>query len=229
MPLSDLYEEFVGVTAINKSFTARLVNTPGMLGGPILPGSPGTAGPRRRGPRRVGEGRSVEQFGLYRRRQWPTGSYRNGMAAAARCGRRAVDLVLVARLLTIDGEAGARGGRIHGQVGWACAVLIGGTRSSPRLIDSRPGFEMERSRHSRRDAALSCRFRHRARCGAELTRLVASVRRYGLKSVSALIREYQQGGTLGLGVVVGSLIDPERSATLTSASTRWNDSCFAKC
>ena len=37
MPLSDLYEEFVGVTAINKSFTARLANTPGMLGGPILP------------------------------------------------------------------------------------------------------------------------------------------------------------------------------------------------
>ncbi len=37
MPLADLYEEFVGVTAINKSFTARLVSTPGMLGGPILP------------------------------------------------------------------------------------------------------------------------------------------------------------------------------------------------
>jgi len=37
MPLSDLYEEFVGVTAINKSFTARLASTPGMLGGPILP------------------------------------------------------------------------------------------------------------------------------------------------------------------------------------------------
>ena len=37
MPLSDLYEEFVGVTAINKSFSARLVSTPGMLGGPILP------------------------------------------------------------------------------------------------------------------------------------------------------------------------------------------------
>jgi hypothetical protein len=37
MPLSDLYEEFVGVTAISKSFTARLVSTPGMLGGPILP------------------------------------------------------------------------------------------------------------------------------------------------------------------------------------------------
>lgn len=37
MPLSDLYEEFVGVTAISKSFTARLVSTPGMLGGAILP------------------------------------------------------------------------------------------------------------------------------------------------------------------------------------------------
>ena len=37
MPLSDLYEEFVGVTAISKSFTARLVSTPGVPGGPILP------------------------------------------------------------------------------------------------------------------------------------------------------------------------------------------------
>lgn len=37
MPLSDLYEEFVGVTAINKSFTARLLNTPGLSSGPILP------------------------------------------------------------------------------------------------------------------------------------------------------------------------------------------------
>lgn len=37
MPLSDLYEEFVGVTAINKTFTARLVSTPGLSIGPILP------------------------------------------------------------------------------------------------------------------------------------------------------------------------------------------------
>ena len=37
MPLSDLYEEFVGVTSINKSFTARLVSSPGLLRGPILP------------------------------------------------------------------------------------------------------------------------------------------------------------------------------------------------
>ena len=37
MPLSDLYEEFVGVTAISKNFTARLVSSPGMVRGPILP------------------------------------------------------------------------------------------------------------------------------------------------------------------------------------------------
>jgi hypothetical protein len=37
MPLSDLYEEFVGVTSINKSFRARLVSTPGLTRGPILP------------------------------------------------------------------------------------------------------------------------------------------------------------------------------------------------
>ena len=37
MPLSDLYEEFIGVTAINTAFTARLVSTPGIARGPILP------------------------------------------------------------------------------------------------------------------------------------------------------------------------------------------------
>ena len=37
MPLSDLYEEFAGVTAINQSFTGRLASAPGALSGPILP------------------------------------------------------------------------------------------------------------------------------------------------------------------------------------------------
>ena len=37
MPLSDLFEEFVGVTAISKSFSGRLVGSPGALTGPILP------------------------------------------------------------------------------------------------------------------------------------------------------------------------------------------------
>lgn len=37
MPLSDLFEEFVGVTTINKSFSGRLVGSPGAITGPILP------------------------------------------------------------------------------------------------------------------------------------------------------------------------------------------------
>ena len=37
MPLKDLYEEFVGVTAISRSFIGRLSNAPGAMNGPILP------------------------------------------------------------------------------------------------------------------------------------------------------------------------------------------------
>jgi hypothetical protein len=37
MPLSDLFEEFVGVTAINASFTGRLLSAPDVLTGPIMP------------------------------------------------------------------------------------------------------------------------------------------------------------------------------------------------
>ena len=37
MPLSDLYEEFVGVTAISESFTGRLTSAPGSTGGAIMP------------------------------------------------------------------------------------------------------------------------------------------------------------------------------------------------
>jgi hypothetical protein len=37
MPIADLYEEFVGVTAINQSFAGRLSNTPSTTTGPIMP------------------------------------------------------------------------------------------------------------------------------------------------------------------------------------------------
>ena len=37
MPLAELYEEFVGVTAIAQSFTGRLSNTPSTAPGPIMP------------------------------------------------------------------------------------------------------------------------------------------------------------------------------------------------
>ncbi|HYB97125.1 MAG TPA: hypothetical protein VEC39_19290 [Vicinamibacterales bacterium] len=37
MPLSDLFEEFAGLTAINSGFTGRLLAAPAALAGPILP------------------------------------------------------------------------------------------------------------------------------------------------------------------------------------------------
>ena len=36
MPLSDLFEEFTGVTEINESFNGRLARAPGATGGPIM-------------------------------------------------------------------------------------------------------------------------------------------------------------------------------------------------
>ena len=37
MPLKDLYEEFVGVTATSGSFTGQLSSAPGVMNGPLLP------------------------------------------------------------------------------------------------------------------------------------------------------------------------------------------------
>jgi hypothetical protein len=46
--------------------------------------------------------------------------------------------------------------------------------------------------------------------GPELSRLLASVKRFGRRSAAGLLREYQSAGydIAGAGVIVGSLIDP---------------------
>src|SRR5262245_33460803 len=93
--------------------------------------------------------------------------------------------------------------------GWACAVLVGGTPASPRLIDSRrveisdPGIpDAKQPYHAGFGTARGS--------GDELKRLVSSVKTYGRKSVSSLIRDYQKKAVVrAAGVVVGSLIDPK--------------------
>jgi len=93
--------------------------------------------------------------------------------------------------------------------GWACAVLIGGTPAGPRLVDSRrveisdPGIpDAKQPYHAGFGTARDA--------GDDLKRLVSSVKGYGRKSVSALIREYQKSASVAAaGVVVGSLIDPK--------------------
>ena len=97
--------------------------------------------------------------------------------------------------------------------GWAAAVLLTGSPSSPRVADSRrielsdPAIPESRQpyHHGFGTARAS---------GAELSRLVDSVRRFGRKSVTGLFREYSSSGhrLTGVGVVVGSLIDPDSIA-----------------
>jgi hypothetical protein len=95
--------------------------------------------------------------------------------------------------------------------GWASAVLLTGSATSPGVVDSRrvdlsdPAMPESRQPYhagfgTARDA------------GPERTRLIASVKRYGRHALIGVIRDYQNAGhrLRGVGVVVGSLIDPER-------------------
>jgi hypothetical protein len=92
--------------------------------------------------------------------------------------------------------------------GWAAAVLLAGPAAAPRVIDSRrveisdPGVPGSTQPYHEG-------FGTARNAGGELERLVASVKAYGRKSVTAMLRECQQQVPLrGAGVVVGSLIDP---------------------
>jgi hypothetical protein len=97
--------------------------------------------------------------------------------------------------------------------GWAAAVLLGGPIAAPQVLDSRrvelsdPGVAESRQPYHAGFATARA-------AGAELTRLVGSVKRFGGKSVTDLIGQYRHPGRelRGAGVVVGSLIDPDQIA-----------------
>jgi hypothetical protein len=97
--------------------------------------------------------------------------------------------------------------------GWASAVLVGGSPTSPRVVDSRrvdlSDPAMPESRQPYHAGFGSAREARR-----DLSRSIAAVKRFGRHSVTALIRQYQAAGhqVRGAGVIVGSLIDPERIA-----------------
>jgi hypothetical protein len=93
--------------------------------------------------------------------------------------------------------------------GWAAAVLVTGSAETPRVVDSTrielcdPAIpESRQPYHEGFGTARGL--------GPELTRLLGSVRRFGGASVTAELRRYHAEGHLlvGVGVVVGSLIDP---------------------
>ncbi len=93
--------------------------------------------------------------------------------------------------------------------GWAAAVLLRGTAASPCLIDSRR-IELSDPDIPESRQPYHAGFGTARADGADLTRLVGSVRRFGRRSVKAIIRTYATAGhpLAGAGVVVGSLVDP---------------------
>jgi hypothetical protein len=96
--------------------------------------------------------------------------------------------------------------------GWAATVLLIGSPASPRLADScridlsDPAIpESRQPYHAGFGTARSS--------GAELKRLVTSVRRFGRRSVMSVVETYATGHAFtGAGLVVGSLNDPGRIA-----------------
>lgn len=97
--------------------------------------------------------------------------------------------------------------------GWAAAVLLSGSPTSPHVVDS--------SRIDLSDPAIPesrqpyhAGFGTARDSGPELSRLLRAVRQLGRQSVSGLIRRYRAAGhqLAGAGVVVGSMIDPARIA-----------------
>jgi hypothetical protein len=97
--------------------------------------------------------------------------------------------------------------------GWAAAVLLTALLDSPRVADSRridlsdPALPESRQPYHAGSGTVRA-------TGPGLSRLLLSVRRFGSHSVTALIRGYKASGhqLAGAGIVVGSLVDPERIA-----------------
>ncbi len=97
--------------------------------------------------------------------------------------------------------------------GWAAAVLLIGPPTSPRVADSRR-VELSDPVIPESRQPYHAGFGTARGSGPELSRLLRSVRRFGRQSVVGLIRHYKAADhqLAGVGVVVGSLIDPERIA-----------------
>jgi hypothetical protein len=97
--------------------------------------------------------------------------------------------------------------------GWACAVLLVGSAESPQVVESRR-VDLNDPAVPESRQPYHAGFGTAREAGPELSRLISAVRRFGQRSVTGLVRHYQAFGhpVRGAGIVVGSLIDPERIA-----------------
>jgi hypothetical protein len=96
--------------------------------------------------------------------------------------------------------------------GWAAAVLVAGTPDDIQVVDSRR-VELSdpanpQSRQPYHDGFATARD-----VGDSLTEMLASVRRFGRQSMARLLGDYGARHLItGMGIVVGSLIEPDKIA-----------------
>ena len=97
--------------------------------------------------------------------------------------------------------------------GWASAVLLVGPASAPGVLESRR-VELSDPADPEARQPYHAGFGTARDSGPELTRLITAVQKFGRRSATTLIRRYQASGhpVRGAGLVVGSLIEPERIA-----------------
>jgi hypothetical protein len=95
--------------------------------------------------------------------------------------------------------------------GWAVAVLVNGPLATPQVVDSRR-IELSDPAIPESRQPYHAGFGTARPDSPDLSRLLRAVRRFGRHSVTDVIRQYRAAGhqVIGAGVVVGSLIDPER-------------------
>jgi hypothetical protein len=95
--------------------------------------------------------------------------------------------------------------------GWASAIVLAGTSTSPRVLESRR-VDLSDPANPESRQPYHAGFATARTSGPELSRLIAAVERFGRQSVTGLIRQYQtvEHDLRGAGMVVGSFIDPAR-------------------
>ena len=93
--------------------------------------------------------------------------------------------------------------------GWASAVLLSGTGTSLRIVDSTTVALADPDEPDARQP-YHAGFGTAREPGTALSRLVGSIKRFGRRSMNQMLRRYADSGVAicGAGVVVGSLIDP---------------------
>jgi hypothetical protein len=97
--------------------------------------------------------------------------------------------------------------------GWTSAVLVIEPDSGPRVVDSQT-IDLSDPAIPESRQPYHAGFGTARAAGARLSTLVASVERFGQQSVARLMSGYQAAGydVRGVGLVVGSLIDPGQIA-----------------